>query len=496
MGRDRLPKQNRKEARHAARAAASAKSGEPQRSNNKERKPKSETEFVFEALQNALKSDPVSLEQIESIIAQDSDVLRQSNAFDLTPLHIACRNAAPAEVVQLLMKKCPQMLLAREKSGKTPFHLGMIGDRVPTFVFHEMIQVYPQLLTNVDKDVRTPLHSVCTQREEDTPDGAPSTNTLFLIKKSPEEVFLMKDRFGNTPLNIACKHVPVNLQLAELVLNRCTGALALANKAGDLPLHSIFRYGKKHEQSEDELTDLCSLVELLASRAPETLAVADKQLFNTPLHLVCRHMKIDLDLKLKLIRIFPLASIFINKNTHSAGSRLLNVHRKADVQPVAAVMKDAVCILVQLIESNHDESRNVPSEVTNYVSSNIPGIQDATTTAERVAAVSSHFSGPQALNALESFVANEDLQTFLRDEQLLHLYRKVFPKSAGNKLSKNDEENQINNASITKTRETNESNQADGKLPAVASSNAGGKRKAESNAHNGRCSKQKGRHMP
>jgi len=496
MGRERLPKQNRKEARKAARAERADKPGEPQRSNNKERKPKSEMELVFEALQNTLKCQPVSLQQIESIIAQNPDVLRQSNAFDLTPLHIACRNAAPAEVVQLLMKKCPQMLLAREKSGKTPFHLGMIGDRVPTFVFHEMIQVYPQLLTNVDKDLRTPLHSVCAHFDDESPGGAPSPNTLFLIKNTPEEVFLMKDRFGNTPLNIACKHVPVNLELAELVLKRCTGALSLANKAGDLPLHSIFRYGKKHEQSEDELADLCSLVELLASREPETLAVVDKQTFNTPLHLVCRHMKVDLDLKQKLMSIFPLASIFINKNSHSAGSRLMNVHRKADVGPVAAVMKEAVCALVQLIDSNTDESSNLPSEVTDYVLSNIPGIQDSTTAAGRVKAVNSHFSGPQELNALESFVANEDLQSFLRSEQMLHLYRETFPKSAGDLLSKNDEENQIKNASVTEPCEADQSNLADGKLAAVASSNAGGKRKADSNGHSGRCSKQKGRHMP
>lgn len=65
--------------------------------------------------------------QIRSLIAENDDernALKEADEFGFTPLHYASRfNAKDHEMIQFLVKQCPESLLKKDQYGRMPLHL-------------------------------------------------------------------------------------------------------------------------------------------------------------------------------------------------------------------------------------------------------------------------------------------------------------------------------------------------------------------------------------
>ena len=70
--------------------------------------------------------------QIRSLIAENEDVknsLNETDEFGYTPLHYAARfNAKDHEMIQFLVKQCPESLLKKDRYGRMPLHLACNSD--------------------------------------------------------------------------------------------------------------------------------------------------------------------------------------------------------------------------------------------------------------------------------------------------------------------------------------------------------------------------------
>ena len=107
------------------------------------------------------------------------------------PIHLACLNLAPTEIIHLLIEAYPDGSTAKGKHGFNPLHLAC-KKSLPDDVILELIQQCPSAVSQKDEYGRMPLHLACK-----------SNLSIFVMKTLidayPESI-TMKDYNGHTAL--------------------------------------------------------------------------------------------------------------------------------------------------------------------------------------------------------------------------------------------------------------------------------------------------------
>jgi len=107
------------------------------------------------------------------------------------PIHLACSNAAPRDLIQALLDAYPEGCMAKEGSGSYPLHLAC-DNALPLETVITLLANYPKATRIKDEIGRLPLHLACAS-------GAELSIVKVLIDAYPGSCS-MKDYNGHTAL--------------------------------------------------------------------------------------------------------------------------------------------------------------------------------------------------------------------------------------------------------------------------------------------------------
>uniref|UniRef100_A0A6V2LBQ7 Uncharacterized protein n=1 Tax=Ditylum brightwellii TaxID=49249 RepID=A0A6V2LBQ7_9STRA len=234
--------------------------------------PRSEVERKWlntDAILKETKKTPLNAELMYTFSTQcfpcytwHSDIFIPFRRF---PLHQAILLRAPITVIDAL--SCTVALREKFEEG-TALHLALKCSPEPSWdVVSLLLERYPQAVTEEDHHQFTALH-LLFQR------GAPLEVVNLLVSKCPDYALMHKNRFGATPLHLAC-HYKALFEVIFLLTSHLPGALKEVDKYGCMPLHLACRYRGSSE-----------VIALLASTWPDAIKKKDK-CGDTPLHLAC-----------------------------------------------------------------------------------------------------------------------------------------------------------------------------------------------------------------
>ena len=109
-------------------------------------------------------------------------------------------------------------------------------------------------------------------------------NNLDLIKSLINFDENLQDRFGNSPLHLACENLEISLPVIEFLVEKVGSYLTCKNKQGNTPLHLA---------CENQRISLPVIKFLIEKGSPLN---STNNISDTPLHLACKNQNIPLDL--------------------------------------------------------------------------------------------------------------------------------------------------------------------------------------------------------
>jgi len=192
----------------------------------------------------------------------------QRGDYDTTPLHLACRNCPPVDVVRMLVRAAPQTVRWADSFGWLPLHYACAneaGEEVLVLLAEE----FPDSKTWADKRKRTPLHFALGHTER--PAGEDAVRLL-----SGTGAALFPDENGMLPLHYACAYGATEEALKALTDDR-VDTIAAPDSKGRTPLH--FALGNADRPASP------NVVRLLLSRNPAVVNCIDAE-GNLPIHLL------------------------------------------------------------------------------------------------------------------------------------------------------------------------------------------------------------------
>lgn len=263
----------------------------------------------------------------------------QGRELGMIPLHYACREGAPPNIIKILLEKYPQGVMARtEETGRIPLHFVSGGrevslDKDDSMSFENfakacdksnkrsvntlnrveaaklLLAVSPDSIRMTDQDGGLyPLHIACLE------EASPELIDVFL--DADPGITSLPDEEGNIPLHWVF-HPHVSVSSVQRLLQLFPDGPAMTNNEGMLPLHKACAVGAK-----------AGAIHLLLSRYPYGARVKETVNGNLPIHLVLpitareRTCQQDRDLDLvnrlealdELITIFPEGTGIKNKS--------------------------------------------------------------------------------------------------------------------------------------------------------------------------------------
>lgn len=116
--------------------------------------------------------------------------------YDTAPLHLACRNDPPADVIEMLLMASQDMVRAADSFGWLPLHYACANDASEE-VLTLLVAEFPDSTTSVDKRKRTPLHFALGRTER-------PADRRVVVLLSGTGAALFPDENGMLPLHYAC----------------------------------------------------------------------------------------------------------------------------------------------------------------------------------------------------------------------------------------------------------------------------------------------------
>lgn len=108
--------------------------------------------------------DACEHEDIETVIQRTKVNAEEANSLDdhgATPLHIACFNNPPKEMLEALIAAHPQALVTRDMHGDTPLHIALSNPATTINVIRTLAKACPKALMISNREGLKPLHEAC-----------------------------------------------------------------------------------------------------------------------------------------------------------------------------------------------------------------------------------------------------------------------------------------------------------------------------------------------
>ena len=187
--------------------------------------------------------------------------------FSAYPLHMACCNKkCPNEVIQLLLDKIEgsQSETVSETICLMKFDYGDTGIELREDEYHVGAPIHYYLSTsNVDLNIVkqlvsserillltnretkcSPIHILMhNKRVEDMFDVV-----KYLVELNPSSL-RKKDKYGQTPLHVACGKSYIKTRTIQVLLEACQDAAYQRNNFTELPIHNLCEYGKDDDDA-------------------------------------------------------------------------------------------------------------------------------------------------------------------------------------------------------------------------------------------------------
>jgi hypothetical protein len=108
-------------------------------------------------LREACSEQPQSIDKIRYLVKDCPVALRSKDVNGSIPLHYACKNTAPLEVVQLLVEQWPEAVKKTTVNGSLPLHYAC-SNRASLQVIEYLVEQWPEAIKTKNRTGRTPLN--------------------------------------------------------------------------------------------------------------------------------------------------------------------------------------------------------------------------------------------------------------------------------------------------------------------------------------------------
>lgn len=226
---------------------------------------------------NAKKDDVQSWEAIRRWLSSNPASARYGveyqGEYDTTPLHLACRNCPPVEIVLGILDASPETVGWIDAFHWLPLHYACAYGASEE-VLQVLSDAYPPSKTAIDKRGRTPLHFALGSATRQA-----SATTVAILSDSGAAG--CADENGSLPLHYACAYGATERVLKILLSVIPTSTTAVDFK-GRTPLH--FAMGNADRATSP------AVVKLLLSLNPDVINDTDND-GQLPLHLLAAQAK-------------------------------------------------------------------------------------------------------------------------------------------------------------------------------------------------------------
>jgi ankyrin repeat protein len=234
-------------------------------------------------------------------ILMDPSTIIEADRAGMLPLHLACGAAMNLENLELLLDEYPEAICTPDHNGRLPCHAACTNPRVTVECLDVLVSAFPEALRTFDKVGALPLHIAIQRKmpvdvilfliesEEGavrTREGSSQMYPLHLASRTGADPLVLErladiypkaiasvDANGNTIFHLACMQRQLTVELAELLLDRCSyDVIRKVNEDQSLPLHLAAQYRAS-----------LPVLQLLIDHYPEGLLCKDKN-GNIPLH--------------------------------------------------------------------------------------------------------------------------------------------------------------------------------------------------------------------
>ena len=274
-----------------------------------------------------------------------------------TALHIACQEASQLDTVKLIINRNDWPSHVKNNQGNTALHIACEYGHT---------EIVKAILSTKKCDFYEKNVAGCTALEV--------TSIPDIVIVLIQEMFIFRDRYGNTPLHTACENQ--NYQQIQFVIDKCSD-VSVTNYNDDTPLHLLCKkencsmeciklliasncnLSAKNKHGDTPLSVACKVgqyktVELLL--AGESLTALSTKDINgdTPLHLACRSGNVFL-----VEFLLEKCSVHHIKEPNKSGHAPLHEAYHAKNSAIA------ILILKSLVVKKHFHSSKMNHNVSN-----------------------------------------------------------------------------------------------------------------------------------
>mmetsp|Transcript_20426 Transcript_20426/g.31524 ORF Transcript_20426/g.31524 Transcript_20426/m.31524 type:complete len:558 (-) Transcript_20426:122-1795(-) len=172
---------------------------------------------------------------VRILLEVDPTVAKLENTKGKIPLHLALEAKAPAEVIELLAKVCPETV-ANDTCGYTPLMMA-IQYSASIEVFRCLVQANPSVTLKRDECGRLPLRRALEFRCD-------KAGIIDLLCTSKESV-METDKIGRNALHLALEWITVNPLIIKTLLKQAPQASHVHSPCTGTPLNMAYqRYAR------------------------------------------------------------------------------------------------------------------------------------------------------------------------------------------------------------------------------------------------------------
>jgi len=184
---------------------------------------------------------------VEQLLSVAPHTVRIEDSFSWLPLHYACANGASYEVLQVLVDAFPESRTASDKRGRTPLHFALGNTQRPASpqVVELLVQSGAAALCP-DENGMLPLHYACAY--------GISKEALAVLTAASTESITATDTKGRTPLHFAMGNADraASPAVVQHLLKANVSIVNLADKDGLTPLNLLSTQANRLEKSDQK----------------------------------------------------------------------------------------------------------------------------------------------------------------------------------------------------------------------------------------------------